>query len=209
MQTIKDARNRLEQRKGQRTQLLSSIDSLQQQIVVLERDLHRHEQAREIIRTVGLATQKQLSVNIADISSLALSAVFDNPYQLNVEFVQRRDKTECDLTFARDDILGLDPMTESGGGTVDVAAFALRVASWSMQSPHSRSTLVLDEPFLHVKGDDANLRVLRLLHTISSRLGLQIITVADERIDREDLIENSDRTFEVTKRNGVATVTQI
>ena len=94
------------------------------------------------------------------------------------------------------------PKDEAGVGAIDVAAFALRVASWTMQRPRSRSVIILDEPFKHLKGIKENHRVLEMIKEISSKLNLQIIMVSDERIPREDIIESADRTFEVTKHGN-------
>jgi ABC-type sulfate/molybdate transport systems ATPase subunit len=91
---------------------------------------------------------------------------------------------------------------------VDVAAFALRIACWSMQNPHSRPVLILDEPFKHLKGIEQNKKVLRMIRKISKRLKLQIIMISDERIPREDIIENADRVFEVSIKNGISHVNQ-
>jgi len=165
------------------------------------RSLRRHEQAREIIREVGLKTQQQLQFHISDITSLALDAVFPDPYELKAEFVERRNKTECDLYFVRDGNR-VDPLTASGVGAVDVASFALRIASWSMARPHTRNTIILDEPFKHLKGGHANLRVLEMVREISRKMGVQIIMISDERISREDIIANADKVFEVSISKG-------
>jgi len=203
--TIQSVRNGLEQQKGKRAQLDSDLALNRTQIREKRRELHRHEQAREIIREVGLKTQQQISYHISDITSLALEAVFDDPYQLEVEFVQRRNKTECDLYFVREGEK-VDPLSASGGGAVDVASFALRIASWSMMRPHSRNTIILDEPFKHLKGQQANQRVLDMINEISKKLNIQIIMVSDERIPREDIIASADKVFEVSIVNGKSKV---
>lgn len=172
------------------------------------RALRRHEQAREVIRTVGMETMQQLQYHIGDITSLALEAVFDNPYTLSVEFIQRRNKTECDLTFERGGNK-IKPVDASGLGAVDVAAFALRIASWSMMRPRTRNTIILDEPFKHLKGAEANLRVLEMLNEVSRKLGIQFICVSDERIPREDIIANADRVFEATIHKGRTKIEQL
>jgi len=205
LQTI---RQRLEQQKGQKIQIEQSITQLKESLTDIKRNIRRHEQAREIVRAVGIETQRQLQFHISDITSLALDAVFPDPYELKVEFVERRNKTECDLKFVRDD-MEVDPLTASGGGAIDVAAFALRIASWSMQRPRTRSTIILDEPFKHLKGAEANLKVLHMISEISRKIGVQIIMISDERIPREDIIENADRVFEVTIRNGQSKVKQL
>ena len=196
MTNIQNLRNALERMKGKRDQVQHGIDNAEQFIKEKKKDLRRHEQAREIIREVGLKTQQQLQFHVSDITSLALEAVFDNPYKLITEFIQRRNKTECDLYFERDGNR-IDPLSASGGGTVDVASFALRVASWSMQRPRSRNVLILDEPFRYLSSDLLP-KASEMLNQISKKLKLQIIMVTHA----EELIENADRVFEVKIKKG-------
>ena len=199
--TIQLLRQKLEQQKGQKQQIEKSLTQLQTDLVESKRSLRKHEQAREIIREVGLKTQEQLQFHISDITSLALEAVFDEPYELQVEFVQRRNKTECDLYFVRDNEK-VDPLSASGGGAVDVAAFALRIASWSMNRPRTRNIMILDEPFKHLKGEVENRKVLEMIKEISQKLKVQIIMISDERISRDATIEATDRLFEVSINKG-------
>lgn len=205
MNQIQQYRNRLEQQKGQKMSIDKNITALEEGIIEKKRDLKRHEQANEIIKEVGLRTQNQISFHISNITSLALESVFDNPYELQVEFVQRRNKTECDLSFVRGKSK-LKPLEASGFGAVDVASFALRIASWSMQRPRSRNVMILDEPFKHLKGEKANLRLLDMINEVSKKLGLQIIMISDERVDKEDIYEKADRVFEVSIVKGVSQV---
>jgi hypothetical protein len=206
MNSISQIRQRLEQRKGQRTEVEQTITNNVQAVKDQERSLRRHEEAREIIRITGQKTQNQLSFHIKDITSLAMEAVFNNPYGLAMEFVNRRNKTECDLYFERDGNR-VEPLDGGGGGAADVASFALRVASWSLQRPHTRNVLLLDEPFKHLKGENENRRVLEMLRKISQELKMQIIMVSDERISREATIEATDRLFEVSIRSGISKIT--
>jgi hypothetical protein len=205
MTDIQDIRNKLEQQKGQLSQIKTTISENKKLLRDEKSKLKKHEHAREIMRIVALETQEQIQYHIGDLTSMALEAVFDDPYELIVEFVKRRNKTECDLYFARDGNK-IDPLSASGGGAVDVAAFALRIASWSMERPHTRNVILLDEPFKHLKGHDANLRVLEMTKEISKKLNLQIIMVSDERIPREDIIANADKVFETKIRKGVTSV---
>jgi DNA repair exonuclease SbcCD ATPase subunit len=206
MADIRSIRNDLEQRKGKKIQLEQIVLRTEKDLKEKRKDLRRHEEAREVVREVGLKMQKSLQYHISEITTLALDAVFDSPYKLEAEFVQRRNKSECDLFFARDGNR-VDPLEASGIGAVDVAAFALRVASWSMQSPRSRNVLILDEPFKHLKGEVANKRVLSMIKEISRKLDLQIIMVSDERISREQILESADKVFEVSlSKKGISEV---
>lgn len=193
-------RNKLEQLKGQRTQISQSITTLKDELRDSRRSLLRHEEAREIIREVGLKTQQQLQYSISDITSLALEAVFNDPYELKVEFVQRRNKTECDLLFVRDG-LEIDPISASGVGAIDIASFALRIASWSMQRPHTRNVIILDEPFKHLSVDLQD-RASSMIKEISKKVGLQFIIITHD----PTLASYADKVFNVSIKKGISII---
>jgi len=199
--TVKDLRSRLDTQKGQKFQIESDLEQLRQETRMMKRSLVRHEQAREIVREVGLKTQQQLQFHISDIASLALEAVFDNPYELKVEFVQRRNKTECDLLFVRDNNW-FDPISASGVGAIDIAAFALRIASWSMQRPHTRNTIIMDEPFKHLSVDLQD-KASAMIKEVSQKLKLQFIIITHD----PTLSSYADKVFEVSiNKRGVSKV---
>lgn len=202
MHNIQYHRNLLEQQKGKLNHIQTSLLNLQNEIIENKKLLEEHEQAREIIRTVGQKTQEQLQVNISDITSLALESVFPDPYSLCVNFVNRRNKTECDLYFERDGNR-VDPLTASGVGAVDVAAFALRIASWSMSVPHSRNTIILDEPFRFLS-ENYQEQASLMLSEISKKLGIQMLLITHEK----ELTTYADRIFEVSIRKGISNIKQ-
>jgi ABC-type uncharacterized transport system YnjBCD ATPase subunit len=189
-------RQSLERKKGQLQQLQQSLMQTSQYIQNSKSSLAMHEQAREVIRTVGMDTQNQLSYNISDITSLALDSVFPDPYTLTCSFVQRRNKTECDLTFVRDGN-EIDPLTASGVGAVDVASFALRIASWSMARPRTRNVIILDEPFRFLSENYQD-QASAMVKEISKKLGIQFIIVTHN----ETLTSYADKVFKVTKQNN-------
>ena len=197
---LKPLRTRLEQEKGKRLQIENTLSGLTTELRDKRRELVRMEEAREVIRTVGLATQQQLQYHISDVTSLALEAVFDDPYELKVEFVQRRNKTECDLLFTRDSST-LDPISASGVGAIDVASFALRIASWSMLRPRTRNTIILDEPFKHLSVDLQE-QASSMIKEVSQKLGLQFIIITHD----PTLSSYADRVFEVSIRRRVSKV---
>jgi DNA repair exonuclease SbcCD ATPase subunit len=195
MGTIQQYRQKVEQLKGKRTHIEERMSTLLQEKKQQSKKLHVYEQAKEVIREVGMRTQEKLQYHISDITSLALEAVFPDPYKLEVEFVQRRNKTECDIYFSRGDSR-VDPLTASGGGAVDVAAFALRIASWSLRKPHTIPTIILDEPMRFVS-EDLQEQASMMLKEISEKLGIQFIIVTHE----QTIAAYSDKVFTVRK-NG-------
>ena len=204
MPTIQSLRNKLENRKGERDKLQVEIDNLEHTIKINKRNLSQHERALEIVKQVGLSTQKQLEYHLSEQVSLAMEAVFDDPYQLKLNFQEKRGKTEVEILFTRRD-MEFPPLGSAGGGTIDVACLALQIAYWSMrQDKKVRPLLLLDEPFSQLKGVEANRRALAIIQEISHKLGLQIIMISDERVPREDILTNADKVFQINQTNGVS-----
>lgn len=171
---------------------------------VLEQEFYLHEKALTIIKEVGRKTQEKLQFHISDITSLALDAVMpEDPYKLTMEFVDRRDKNECDLRFERQGNL-MKPLDSSGVGAIDVASFALRIAAWSIQFPKSRPVIILDEPFKFLDKSKHG-RASEMIKELSLKLGLQFIIVTHE----EGLTENADRIFKVSNTKRTSKVEQI
>lgn len=197
---IRKLRIQLERLKGKKEQIEQSLQEAEQGLKETKREIRKHEQAIEVVKTVGLKTQQSLQYHISDTVSMALNSVFDDPYSMSVEFVERRGKTECDLMFQRGNKF-IDPLSASGGGAVDVASFALRVASWSMQFPKTRNVLLLDEPFKNLS-EGLLPKASEMLKQVSDKLGLQIIMITHS----EPLIESADKVFQIQNRKRRSTV---
>ena len=197
----------MEYKRGQRDQLQLSIEANKADRLKDYRQFIRHERSLVIVKEVGLATQKQLEYHLADQVSLAMEAVFDDPYDLKVNFQEKRGQSEAELLFTRRD-MEMPPIGSAGGGAINIASFALRVAYWSMRQDKAvMSVLLLDEPFQQLKGERANKLALMMVQEISMKLGVQVIMVSDERIPREDIIDNADKVIHVSQRKtGVSVV---
>jgi len=201
---IQQLRNKLERKKGEEAQLLKDYSNTENKLSQNKSQLRKHEKARELIKQIAIQVQSQLTYNINEITSTAMESILDDPYKVELEFVERRNKTECDIWFKRGENK-INPYF-GGGGAIDVAAFALRVAFWSMQNPRTNNVLILDEPFKHLKGEETNRKMLEMISQVSKKLGLQIIMVSDERVSREATIEATDKLFEVSMKNGVSQI---
>jgi DNA repair exonuclease SbcCD ATPase subunit len=196
----KTVRAKLERFKGAKESVMKNISSTGKELAEVRKSLKYHEQAKEVIKQVGLATQQQLQYHISDITTLALESIFDNAYKLEAEFVERRDKTECDLMFVRDGEY-LDPITASGGGAVDVASFALRIASWSMEYPRLRNVIILDEP-MRFLSEDLQEKASKMIKELSDKLGIQFLLITHE----QELTTYADKVFEVRIKKGISKV---
>lgn len=203
MNDLRTIRSEIDRRKGQRDHIAAELTAAGIRVNTLTSRVDAADKARVIIQEVAKITQQELEFHISELVSLALSAVFDDPYKFKVDFVIKRERTEAELYFERDGER-VHPMTASGGGAVDVAANALRFALWSLKSPRTRNTIILDEPYRFLS-KDAQPRAAAMLKEISRKLGIQVIMVSHN----PDLIEAADKAFEVTMRNGVSSVKEV
>jgi DNA repair exonuclease SbcCD ATPase subunit len=145
----------------------------------LEELLSKQEQiqtAVKISQEVAEAVQREAHSQIADVVSRSLEAVFDEPYTFQINFEQRRGRTEASLTFERDG-LQVDPMTASGGGICDLGALALRLSCLLLSKPPLRKLLVLDEPLKFLGPAESRHRARMLIESLSEELGVQFLII--------------------------------
>jgi DNA repair exonuclease SbcCD ATPase subunit len=142
----------------------------------LERQQKAIDDATLIAQKVAEEIQTQAHIRIAEIVSQALSAVFEeDSYEFRIIFERKRSKTEARMVFVRDG-LEVDPLTAAGGGVVDVAAFALRVACLVLGQPQKRRVLILDEPLRHLSRDYRP-RVRSFIEGLAKDLGIQVVCI--------------------------------
>lgn len=200
---IQTLRKCIERKKGQQNQLQIDLQAAKIEKEHITGEIINTETAQAIIQTVAQKTQEELEYRLSEIVSLALTAVFEDPYKLKVLFVIRRNKTECDLLFEKNGEI-FDPISSSGGGAIDVAAMALRITIWSLTQPKPRNVLILDEPFRFLS-KEYQIKASTMLSEISKKLKLQIIMVSHS----ESLIEGANKVFRIAIKKGVSNISCI
>lgn len=140
-----------------------------------ERFLKHALEAQEILQLIAQAVQQQAHEKIAKVVSSCLQAVFDDPYEFKIEFERKRGRTEAKLLFLRRGLI-CDPTSASGGGVIDVAAFALRAVCIMLHRPRLSKILFLDEPFRFVSAEYQD-NVRTMLEELSEDLGVQIVQI--------------------------------
>ena len=167
----------------------SKLLDIQKQLEKAEQDYQNALKAREIINIVAKDTQQQLEMRITNIVSMALAAVFPDPYQFKLVFNERRNQTEADLLLVRDGE-ELSPVEGAGGGVLDVVSFALRIAVLLMSN--YRRIIILDEPFRHLSAD-LQPKASEMMKMLSDKLGIQFIMVSHE----EGIIDCADNIITI------------
>jgi len=185
---------------GKKEQIEKQIADNEKNKNALVRRQRNIQEAQSLIQSVAKQTQEELSNQISSIVTLALNSIFDVPYEFGIRYEPKRGKTEAYLFFKKNG-MEVDPIDDSGGGVVDVASFALRIALWQLSRPRPSDTIILDEP---MKWLDRKLqpKASELLKTLSDKLGIQFIIVSHD----EGIISAADKIFEVTNKNGVSEV---
>lgn len=199
---IKKARRDFDQEVGKRCQVENDLKIASEGLNGLLLQTRYCEEAQTIIQTVAQLTQEELQYHVGELVTLALASVFEDPCELEVDFVQRRGRVECDLWFVQDGHR-IDPLDGDSGGMAEVAAFALRVALWSLGRPRSRATMILDEPLKWLKGESLPAKGAAMIKEISDRMGLQIIMISHI----PDQIEGADQRIHIKKVGNYSTAT--
>ena len=133
--------------------------------------------AQKLVQSVAEGIQNQAHQRIASVVTRCLKAVFGSEgYNFVIRFHQKRGRTEAELLFERNG-LEIDPATSSGGGVLDVASMALRLAALMLSLPKGRRTLCLDEPLKHLSSNYRPIAA-ELLQMLASELKVQLIIIS-------------------------------
>lgn len=200
MKVLIDIKSFYDRQIGKKEQIEQDIKSLNSKLESNRKLVGNLEKAHTIVKIVGGETQQQLHYHISDITSLALESVFENPYKLVLDFVERRGKVECDLLFERDGET-VKPKRASGFGVLDIASLALRIACWSMKAPRTRPTIILDEPFRNLS-EKYHEAASEMIKEISDKLGIQFIISTHTPA----LASYADKVFTVSIKNKISKI---
>lgn len=169
--------------------LISQKDELEKERIELQQKIIDIEIAQLFLQVVAQRTQSQLKVHIKDIVQLALDSVFPGEFDFDIDIQIKRGKTEIKLIFNVDGE-EINPVDADGGGAVDIAAMALRIAVWGLGG--TRQTIILDEPF-HNLSESLQQSGAELIKEISNELGVQFIVITH----RKEVAEQADKVFHV------------
>jgi hypothetical protein len=160
-------------------------------------------EAQSILQVAAVKTQELIREDMEKIVTAALQTVpFKEDYEFNIDFVPRRNSTECDLSFNRGGNK-MSPLDSSGYGAADVASFALRIAYWKLQG-NLRPTIILDEPFLNLDVNRLPYAVT-VLKRLAQEFGIQLIILSH----KPEIIDAADKVIQISMRDEVSKVKEI
>jgi len=183
--------------------LVKQLGQYQKQLEEQNTNKNNLTEAKTLIVVAAEATQKNLEKHINGLVSNAMASVFkEDPYEFKLEFVQKRGKTEADVWFVRHGEK-LKPIDASGGGAVDVADIAARIAFWSL-TKKTRPLFILDESFRNLN-EERQESALEMLKMLSEKAKIQIVMVSHIK----KLINGADKEFNLTLVNGKSIISTI
>ena len=193
-------KERVQQAEGARKQTQETIRISEMILKTLQDRRKNIEKAQVLIQITAKETQEKLKFHIQDIVNTALDTCFPGEYDFIVDFQLKRGRTEAELYLLKEGER-IDPMDASGGGVVDIIAFALRLAAWSLS--RTDNVIILDEPFKFLS---VNLRPLagEILKKLSEKLKIQMIMVTHD----EEMVSIADKVFRVVQKKGRSIVTE-
>ena len=197
--TVEQIERAIQQQIGARDTLIRQVKETCTKLQNKKQEKEEVTQATEIIQCVAQLTQKELEYHISEVVSLAMQAVFPRPYKMVLQFVLRRNRTEADILLEDENGNQVYPIDATGGGVVDIASFALRIALWTLSRPKLRNTIILDEPFRFLSSDLQE-KASIMLKELSDKLGLQFIIISHE----EQLLTAADKIYCVANKKGVS-----
>lgn len=178
--TMKQTREKLNALLAKHEIAKNQVSEEKANLVRIDEKLYAAKEAQLLLQNVAEAIQQEAHKRISSIVTRCLRSVFDRPYTFDIQFEQKRGRTEAILSFVRDG-MSIDPMSSSGGGVIDVAAFALRLSCMMLLRPPVRRLLVLDEPWKHLS-EQYRPMMRELVETLAEELNVQfiIVTHSDE-----------------------------
>jgi DNA repair exonuclease SbcCD ATPase subunit len=196
---IKEYRDKYSRASAKKSLLTEQLQKETQSSTALSSREKAIDETVAYIQQIAKQTQEQVKFQLEDIVNMALNAVYSSKYRFSVLIEAKRGSTEAKLVLFNENGDELDPMDSTGGGVCDILSFALRVALLII-SKNDR-VLIMDEPFKYISRDVKE-SAMEIIKRISTDLGVQIICVTHDA----ELIECSDRVFQVTQEGGVSAV---
>lgn len=163
----------------------------------LEKEFDTLQEVRTVFKKAAILTQNHLADHLSSIVTKAIRTVFnEKDISFLVEFVERRNTTECDMYFVEND-KRFSILDSRGYGMVDIASFALRVAYILLHN--NDDVLIIDEPFRNL-GAQHQEQASQMIKELSSELNMQVIVCTHVEL----LKEYADKAFKILQKQGVS-----
>jgi hypothetical protein len=209
----KKYKNNIMSQKGARDSITSMIEKEKQNMLTISEQLNLHSKALIFLQEQTIERRKKAKKDIEDIGTTALQYIYDNSYELILNFVEDKKKEDLGLrmefiiknTLGNNQFIETGLIGERGGGIVEVVAFSLRIAALNLLG--YEGPLIIDEAYKSISHDYKLDNVAVFLKQVTQHLNRQIIFATH----KQDVFgEVADKMFEIQKNNdNIAVVKEI
>jgi DNA repair exonuclease SbcCD ATPase subunit len=149
-------------------------------------------------------SRERVKVKLETLVNSALSFVFPDK-QMFFKLIGKKTKTglQYDIYIETDGTI-TSVFDAKGGGVLDIASLALRIAYLKLYEGSLGQVLILDEPFKNLDIERISNAVAWLSH-ICKELGIMIITATHIT----ELVNSADSVFAVSMENGISRVEKL
>ncbi len=167
------------------------------QLLKFREESNTLKEARELFQKAAVLTQNHLANHMSTIVTKALRATFyEKDVYFKVEFVERRNVTECDM-WIEENGYKYSLLESRGYGMTDITSFALVVAYIFLHT--SENILMIDEPFRNLSEDKHEI-ASQMIKELSTELSMQFIIATHV----PSLREYADKSFQILQKKGVS-----
>lgn len=175
------------------------IKLLKKTIARQNRELDDYEQVRAVFKQAAVLTQNKLSSHIEAIVTKTIKAIFfEKDIEFKVKFVERRNKSECDLIILENGH-EYNVLDDRGHGLADIVSMALRVAYILLDKVDN--VLIMDEPFRNLDIEKKPY-ASKLIKELSREFDMQFIIITHIK----ELVQHADQQIHVVMKNGKSNV---
>lgn len=182
-----ELKRRVDRYRWNRESLQKRIDDKRIELEKHKLDMEGCKEASLIVARAVEDTQKSLQTSVTDVVNKALATVFDEPYEVSIEWYTRgKDTKNTQARFVlkkRGMEADKNLLQSIEGGQLALISVVLRIAFLSLRND-TRKVLLLDEVLASVsktQSEDGSSNIERaekMLRTIADKFGVQIILVS-------------------------------
>lgn len=194
---LKKYRKNIEEKKTTKKIFLAAEQRHKARLEDLQKESDTLSEARELFQKASILTQNHLAQHLSVIVTQALRTVFyEKDVYFKVEFVERRNVTECDM-WIEENGYKYSLLESRGFGMTDISSFALKVAYILLHE--SDDVLIIDEPFRNLS-ENKHVIASQMIKELSEELNIQFIIATHVQALRD----HSDKSFHISQKNGVS-----
>jgi hypothetical protein len=151
------------------------------------------KEASGLVAAAAKMTQDQIKEDVETLGTMAMTMVFDKPYEFKLLFEEVGGTLRCRAAMFDGDREMDDPEFDVGGSRIDTVSISLRAVIWSLQEDTYRPVFILDEPFTSLGSGALLERTMTMMRELVDQLGIQLIIIT--HIDA--IADCADRAWKV------------